>query len=294
MKVKLFAALAALGLSASVLVVGPDTALGDPKGNEGKGKDEKAAPMGPAGTIAKSIGLAPKGMKWGLSNEQIAKLYDVVLDDEFLPLLKKTEPGLKMTALEEELRDKKGVLRRSRIDFGNTPTGVDQSALKGEYSYKNGESMSRITLRSGTVRHLFFFSDKLWKIYDEHKLAAGGTLGKDFQEAVKILSKRFGSPPKLVPADFAKGQSFDEAVWRDPDKVIRAVDRGNILGMIYADKSIADNLGNHRKNKPVDDHAMDKDVAAATAAPPEDPSKQKAPKDDKAAKDGKKDGKKKP
>jgi hypothetical protein len=277
MKFKVFAALAALGLAASALVAGPDTALG-------KDEPKKEAKPGPAGTIAKSIGLAPRGMKFGLSNEQIAKLYDTVLDEEFLPLLKKTEPGLKMTALEEELKDKKGVLRRSRIEFGNTPTGVDQSALKGEYSYRNGESMSRITLRSGTVRHLFFFSDKLWKIYDEHKLAQGGTLGKDFQEAVKILGKRFGSPPKMVPADFSKGQSFDEAVWRDPDKVIRALDRGNILGMVYADKNIADNLAQYRKNKPVDEHAMDKDVAAVTSQPPEDPSKQKAPKDDKKGK----------
>lgn len=277
MKFRLFAALGALGLAASAFVAGPNAA-------HGKDVPKAKAAAGPAGTIAKSIGLAPKGMRWGLSNESIAKLYDKVLDAEFLPLLKKTEPGLKMTALEEELRNKKGVLRRSRIEFGNTPTGVDQSALKGEYSYANGESMSRLTLRSGTNRHLFFFSDKLWKIYDEHKLAPGGTLGKDFQEAVQILSKRFGSAPKMVAADFQKGQSFDEAVWRDPDKVIRALDRGNILGMVYADKSIQDNLAQYRKNKPVDEHAMDKDVAAVTAKGPEDPSKQKPPKDAKDAK----------
>jgi hypothetical protein len=277
MKLRVFVALGALGLAASALVVVPSDALG---------KDAPKAAAGPAGTLPKSIGLAPKGLRWGMSNEAIAKLYDAVLDEEFLPLLKKTEPGLKMTALEEELRDKKGVLRRSRIEFGNTPTGVDQSALNGEYSYRNGESMSRITLRSGTVRHLFFFSDKLWKIYDEHKLTPGGTLGKDFQEAVKILTKRFGAPPKLVPADFAKGQSFDEAVWRDPEKVIRAVDRGSILAMVYADKNVQDNLAQYRKNKAVDEHALDRDVAAVTAQGPEDPSKQKAPKDEK--KDAKK------
>ena len=259
MRPRLFVTLFALGMASSALVVEPRVA---------EGKDKPAEKSGSPGVLEKTIGVAPKGLSWGLTLEGVAKVYDKVFEDEYLPLLKKAQPGQDMTALEDEQKNKQGILRRGRIEFGAIPTGVDQSPLKGEYSYRNGESMASLRLRSGTERHFFFFNDKLWKVYDEHKLTKGGTLGENFAEASKILSKRFGAAGKLVPADYDKGQPYDEVQWRDPEKLIRAVDRGNVLGMVYADKSVQDNLAQHRKNKPEDLHQMDKDVAAATANPP--------------------------
>jgi hypothetical protein len=260
MRLRLFATLFALGMASTALVVEPRLA-------EGKDKPADKGAAG-VGVLEKAIGISPKGLHWGLTLEGVAKLYDKVFEDEYLPLLKKAQPGQEMSALEDEQKIKQGILRRGRIDFGNTPTGVDQSPLKGEYSYRNSESMATLRLRSGTERHFFFFSDKLWKVYDEHKLTKGGTLGENFEEATKILAKRFGAPGKLMPADYDKGQPYDEVQWRDPEKVIRAIDRGNILGMVYADKTVQDNIGQYRKNKPEDLHEMDKDVAAATANPP--------------------------
>jgi hypothetical protein len=260
MRPRLFVTLFALGMASSALIVEPRVA---------EGKD-KPAGAGSVGTIEKAVGLSPKGLRWGLTLEGVAKLYDKVFEEEYLPLLRKAQPGNEMLALEDEQKNKQGILRRAstRIEFAKTPTGVDQSPLKGEYTYNNGESMASLRLRSGTERHFFFFSDKLWKVYDEHKLTKGGTLGENFAEATKILSKRFGVAGKLVPADYDKGQPYDEMQWRDPEKTIRAVDRGNILGMVYADRTVADNLAQYRKNKAEDLHAMDKDVAAATANPP--------------------------
>ncbi len=265
MRLRLFVTLFALGMASSALVVEPRLAQGADKPAE--------KPAAGVGAIEKVVGMPPKGLHWGLTLEGVARLYDKVFEDEYLPLLKKAEPGNEMTALEDEERNKQGILRRGRIEFGAIPTGVDQSALKGEYSYQNSESMASIRLRSGTERHFFFFSDKLWKVYDEHKLVKGGTLGENFAEATKILTKKFGVAGKLVPANYDKGQPFDEMQWHDAEKTIRAVDRGNILGMVYADRSVQDNLAQYRKNKPEDLHEMDKDVAAATAHPPEEPRK---------------------
>src|SRR5436190_6961308 len=258
MRPRLLVTLFALGMASSALVVEPGVA---------EGKDKPAAASS-AGNIEKATGLSPKGLHWGLTLEGVAKIYDKVFEEEYLPLLRKAQPGQEMQGLEDEQKMRQGILRRGRIDFGNIPTGVDQSPLKGEYSYNNGESMATLRLRSGTERHFFFFSDKLWKVYDEHKLTKGGSLGENFAEAAKILSKRFGVTGKLVPADYDKGQPYDEMQWRDPEKTIRAIDRGNVLGMVYADRSVAENLAQYRKNKPEDLHAMDKDVAAATANPP--------------------------
>lgn len=262
-----FATLFALGMASTALVVEPRVA-------QGADRTAEKAPAAGVGVIEKVVGVPPKGLKWGLTLQGLSKLYEQVLADEYLPLLKKADPGSSdETALQDELHNKQGVLLRSRIDFGNIPTGVDQSPLKGEYSYRNSESMASIRVRSGTERHFFFFSDKLWKVYDEHKLVKGGTLGENFAEATKVLAKKFGVAGKLVPANYDKGQPFDEMLWQDKEKTIRAVDRGNILGMIYTDKVVFDSLATYRKNKPEDLHEMDKDVAAATAHPPEEPGK---------------------
>ena len=49
----------------------------------------------------------------------------------------------------------KAEFRRSWIEFGNLPTGVDASPLKGEYTYKNKEAMMSIQ-RGGKTRYFFF------------------------------------------------------------------------------------------------------------------------------------------
>ena len=232
------------------------------------------------------------GLKFGMSLEQIAKLNDKDLDQEYKKKFLAASPAQSLQ-VEEELRDKKAVFRRSRIDFLDTPTGIDQSALKGEYSYANQESLARMTARTRDdgkdipARNFFFFNDKLWKVYEEYKLGPKSNLGADFDSAVKKLAKVFGGEPAKVAADFQKGQSFDEAQWKDGEKIIRAVDRGDTLGMVFVDKSIQESLPKLRTHQIVDQHELDKDVKAATANPP---TVAGPPKDEK--KDAKKGGKK--
>ena len=70
---------------------------------------------------------------------------------------------------------------------------------------------------------------------------------------------------------------------------MRAVDRGDTLGLVFVDKNIQDNLARHRTRQVVDQHELDKDVKAATANPPtqitgpKEPEKKGAEKDKKAA-----------
>jgi hypothetical protein len=244
------------------------------KGKDSKDKDkEKEKDKG-----GKRVALSPEGLKFGMSMEAIAKLYDSVFDKEFLPLYKKASPGPETDALDADLKQKKMELRRSKVEFGQTPTGVDQTPLKGEYSYANGESMGRMTLKSGTERYFFFFSDKLWKVYDEYKLVAGGPLGNTFDTAIEALGKRFGAPPKKIAETDSAPQ---EAQWVGSDMIIRAIDRGNVLAVVYIEKDTQDDLPKLRRNRPKNEHAMDRDVADALkkSGPPEpakpDPKKKK-------------------
>jgi hypothetical protein len=246
----------------------------DSKDSKDKGGKEKGG---------KRIALSPEGLKFGMNLESVAKLYDKVFDTEFLPLYKKASPGPETDALDADLKQRKAELRRSKVDFGQTPTGVDQTPLNGEYSYANGESMGRMTLKSGTERYFFFFSDKAWKVYDAHKLRKGGPLGETFDEAVKILAPKFGGNPKKVPANAAAGQNFDEAQWTTADMVIRAIDRGDVLAVAYCDREVQEKLPQLRKNKLKDEHKMDPDVANALkkSDAPADPKKDEKKKDEK-------------
>jgi hypothetical protein len=253
------------------------------KGKDSKDKDkEKEKDKG-----GKRVALSPEGLKFGMSMEAIAKLYDSVFDKEFLPLYKKASPGPETDALDADLKQKKMELRRSKVEFGQTPTGVDQTPLKGEYSYANGESMGRMTLKSGTERYFFFFSDRMWKVYDAHKLRKGSPLGETYEEAVKKLGPRLGGPGKRMPAKPDAGQNFDETHWTTADMVIRAIDRGDVVAVVWADREIQEKLPSLRKNKMKDQHSMDPDVASALKKT-EAPDPKKEVKDDKGKKDAKK------
>lgn len=278
MKLKLAATIAVTSLAALTILAQTSSAA-PPKTEKKEAPAFKGIPMP----------VFP-GLKFGMSLEQIAKLNDKDLDTEYKKKFLTASPTASLQ-IEDELRDKKAVFRRSRIDFLDTPTGIDQSALKGEYSYGNKESLARMPARTRDdgkeipARNFFFFNDKLWKIYEEYKLGPKSNLGTDFDSAVKKLSKLFGGDPLKVPADFAKGQSFDEAQWRDGEKIIRAVDRGDTLGMVFVDKPTQEQLPKLRTHQMVDQHELDKDVKAATANPPTQPG---PPKEADKGKDAKK------
>src|SRR6185436_12964945 len=125
---------------------------------------------------------------------------------------KEVQPGVKMKALDAQLAEDKSQFRRSRIDFGKTPTGYDATALRGEYSYQNKEAVLNLT-RKGEVTYFFFIQEKLWKIIEERKLNDKTPLGKTYAESVVKLSTGFGTPGRVLPAE--GGRSSVEVDWKD-------------------------------------------------------------------------------
>ncbi|MBX3181955.1 MAG: hypothetical protein KIT72_11155 [Polyangiaceae bacterium] len=240
------------------------------KGAKEDGKEAKKPPPKP-GEIVGEVRLSPAGLKWGLSNEQIAKIYDKVFEAEFVPLYKRVQPGPRMAALDAELEAKKARLRRSVIQFDDTATGIDETPLAHEYTYRNGESMSRISLRTGTMRHFFFFNNKLWKIYDERPLTKGGRFGPDFKTAVERLTKTMGAPPIVLEPDRDMGRSFTEAIWMNDAIIVRLIDREfqGKVGLVYVSKDVQSNIGSYRKNKKPDPSKLSKDIEHVTRKAPE-------------------------
>jgi hypothetical protein len=245
-----------------------------------EGKDAKAAAKKPApkpgkeeaGKTAASVVLYPKGLTWGMGAEQIAKLYDRIFEAQYTELYKRTPIGPQTEALDAEREEKKRLLRQNKLIFGNMPTGMDNTALKSEFTYQNNESMTKIDFGNGLVRNFFFFGDRLWKVYDEHTLGKS-PIGANWESAIGFVSDKLGSKPKLLEA--GGGRDFQQAEWSDGTTLVRLVNRDyqQVVGVVFVEESVQKQLPGLRKNRKADQTAVDASVAAATrpreAPPPE-------------------------
>ncbi|WP_433934045.1 hypothetical protein AB3662_06235 [Sorangium cellulosum] len=263
----------AVGLGLAAIT---STAVVAAQPKRGKGAAAAAAPARPTEPPAtkKTISLTPPGIQWGMSTKQVAAVIDKMLDEAYVPRYKATSPGVKMRALDAELAEEKSAFRRSRIDFGKLPTGIDATPLKGEYTYLNKESMMTLT-REGGKRYFFFIQDKLWKIIDEHALGEKSPRGKDFTAAVTKLATAFGLPGRVTPPDPDKGRYVTEVDWKDAATHFRAIERGDAeIAFAYEDLVTLSSLESLRPNKAADANAIDPSVASAIRkdeAPPAPP-----------------------
>jgi hypothetical protein len=239
-----------------VVLAKPDAKKAKPAG--------KSSEPGPT-DVDKKIKLSPDGLRFGMTLEEIAKLYEKVFDDEFVPLYKTVEPGPRMSELDSELADKKQLLIRNKLEFGSLPSGLDNTPIGGEYTYNNGESMSQVKLRSGVQRYFFFFGNHLWKVYDVHKLGKKSKLGADFDGAVEGLGKQFGKPPRVRKADPSVRRFVDQVDWQDKETIVRVLDHANgSAAVAYVDRKIEEGIDKFRSNKGDRGEALDHDVSDVT------------------------------
>ena len=223
---------------------------------------KEAAPAAPteAPIVTKAIDFPLAGLAWGMSPKNVALAIDKLVDDDYRPLYKEVQPGVKMKALDAQLVEDKDQFRRGRIDFGTLPTGIDSTPLRGEYSYQNKESLMTLN-RKGRATHFFFIQDKLWKVIDEVKLSDAYPLGKTFQDVVVKLSAKHGAPGRVLAADGSRAST--EVDWKDANTHLRVIQRGDTtLALAYEDNGTVANLGSLRPNKPVSDSGIDPSVAA--------------------------------
>lgn len=258
------------------------SAEAQPKPRKGRAATPPPAPV-EAPEAKEAIVLSPEGLRFGMSFKEVAELYDKLLDKEYVPLYRKVQPGPKMNALDAEVQEKKLAFRRSRVDFGALPTGIDQTALAGEYGYKNDEAMMSVKTGGGT-RFFFFFQEKLWKVYDEIPLQEGGEYGASYQDGLQALAKRFGVAGRVREADPSTGRKTTEVDWVDATTHVRALDRGweNVLGLVHESRETARALVELRKSNQGDPNALDPAVLAITrgsdAPEPTEPPKENPPK----------------
>lgn len=228
-------------------------------------------PPADAPTVAN---LAPmlEQFKWGMTHLEVGRVHNQtggVFDQDYNPQLAKLQPGVQMQSLEAEREQKKLAFTASFVEFRDTPTGFDNTGIKGEYTYRNKEAVMYVD-RAGKRRYFFFIGaapgDKLWKIYDEVKLADGQPFGKTYQEAVTKLNVQLNTPARIRGADAAQNLTYTTSDWQDATTHLRALDRSRdgVVAVVLEDRATLSALPNLRSAQVDDPFAIDPTIAAAT------------------------------
>jgi hypothetical protein len=239
-----------------------------PAGGGGKDpKGAKATPKGEAPTVS-SLASFMEGLRWGMSHAEVQKMFTEtggVIWKDYDDKLAKARVGPEQTALEAERERTKQAFGRTFIEFKDTPTGFDATGIKGEYTYRNKESLMWVE-RQGKKRYFFFINDRLWKMYDEHPLGDSAPMGKSYIEAVNILNGKLGAQGRVQGPDAAKEIHATTVDWKDGSNHLRAIDRSgeHIVGIAIEDQNTLNGLASLRANKPVDVTAVDPSITAVT------------------------------
>jgi len=249
-------------------------------------KDNKPAAADDAPTVPTLVPMMDS-FKWGASPQDVINLHNSVggiLDKDYDPQLSKVQPGVQQKALEADRDNRKLALQKTFLEFKDTPTGLDASPLKGEYSYRNKEAVMWIE-RAGKKWYFFFIGGRLWKLYEEIPLDETGPLGKSYQEAITKLQTALGVQGRVRAADPAKGIMTTTVDWQDGATHLRALDRGRVVAVVLEERNTLGNLATLRSNKAEDPLAMDPSITAITRAGITDPNAKPAgsatPKQDK-------------
>jgi hypothetical protein len=262
-------ALLAAGIGITMASVVTDVQAAPPK----KAAVPSVAPFPPM--TSRPITLSFPGIGFGMPPEKVASAIDAMIDADYKPKYKEVQPGVNMRMLDAEVGELKAQFRRSRIDFGKLPTGLDSSPLRGEYSYNNQESMMTLS-RNGENIEFFFIQNRLWKMIGEHHLSDASAYGKDFQSSVAKFAGLYGVPGRVLQPDGTTRFAV-EVDWKDAANHLRMIQRSDTwIGVALEDIGTWQSLPSLRPNKPVVDSGIDPSVAGILRkdeAPPGPPEK---------------------
>ncbi|MEO8182220.1 MAG: hypothetical protein ABI895_25575 [Deltaproteobacteria bacterium] len=240
-------------------------------GSSPAGAAKTAGAKDPAGAASPAFALEVDSVAFGMSADQVARLYDRWWDRHFVAKYRKANPGPKTKELDYQLEEQKKLLRRVTNFDGRTAT-YDKSEFREEFAHGNGETMSSIkVLRRGSgadakgvsyTRRFFYFQDKLWKVYDEYRLEAQSPLGADFKDATERVAASLGPKAKRTRGTTSQWENvlFDTGAQRV--RVIKlAADR---VALVRADSALTKAvLDGRAQHAPAPEAGLDPDTRAA-------------------------------
>jgi hypothetical protein len=277
------------GIWATIFALGFGVAAisGDVAAKPGEKKGTDAKTTAQAGVLENVPKWDPAEIKLGsMTQKELIKLYNKVIDADYLKRFQEAEPGIQMDRLKTEVDQKKEDFKTSYVAFDEPPSSYDGTNFTAEFTYGNSEGAMKIQ-RKDRWRHYFFIKNKVWKIIELVPVGEGSSWGADFPAAVKKIEEKLGVPGKKVAADPAKGIPFEEVEWADGSTRFRLINYDKKMGMSWVDKGTESRLNELRTTKAQKKEEIDKSVSDVLRTP----SDQAPPKKEKGKPEKKPKGK---
>ncbi len=249
-------------LAIAVCAAGATGAAADKK----KKKGEKKAAEAPASAeIEKSLA----DVKWGMSKEEVEKVFIEKIKAKYKPLIAKTKDAVEEDRLRQVAKQELARIREGYVQFDGKTTGWDVSFLKGEFSQNNDEAM--LVVRDENSQNFYFFIEgKLWKWYKAFD--ASVFPANNFGTFAGAVQRRFGDA-KEAKGELRKGAGERQWLeWQDKQTRLRAVDETDFYGFYSLVFESKDTLGNLAKLRTNDDDKGDKRHALVESVTTDDTS----------------------
>lgn len=214
-------------------------------------KNKQEAPAAVPAAVPQAPRLTPKGLKWGMNVKKVGEIYAAAITDDYNKRYADTEPGVAMTALDFEIKQRKDEFALSHVSFDAPPSSLDGTEFVGEFTYGNKESFQQIT-RKGKHTYLFYMRSKIWKIIDVVELAKSKKWGPDFNASVAKIEKMLEVKGRVRAADPDAGRAYAEVDWADATTHLRVANWDKKVAFIYVELDTEKRLDSLRTAKIAD------------------------------------------
>jgi hypothetical protein len=218
-----------------------------------------------ASPIATSMG----DLRWGMSENEVSAFAKRKLAEHYDAEIKQTHDAGKQAQLKAALKSAQSDVSKSLTNFEGKSSRWDHSAVAGEFTYGNSESM--LVAKDDTSDNYYFFvGGRLWKWFKE--LDKGGDYKKFSQQIESKFGKGHAKKGELAP-----GQGSTQFVeYLDRNSRMRAADNGKRGGfaLIFEEMATVRELASTRAtSKPSRLAGADDDEADSKPATNKAPSK---------------------
>ncbi|MGD8860010.1 MAG: hypothetical protein PVI30_08350 [Myxococcales bacterium] len=231
-----------MGMLTVVLALGLVVSEADAQKKRRRRGKKGRAPTSAA--IDKSMGE----LKWGMSKDEVIKLFTDKIKDKYRPLVAKTHDAVEEDRLRQEAKAELKRIRDGYVEFRGRSTGWDVSFLKGEFTHNNDESM--LVVRDGNSQNFYFFiGNRLWKWYKAFD--ASVFPANNFDAFASAVQRRFGKA-KEGQGELSEGSGTRHWLeWQDKESRLRAVDQTDFYGfycLVFEDKDTLERLASLRSS----------------------------------------------
>jgi hypothetical protein len=200
--------------------------------------------QGQASAEASKIATSLGDLRWGMSESDVITFVRRKIAEQYESQISKAK-GSKQSQLREDMKRAQTSVKNSQVSFDGSRSRWDSSAVAGEFTYGNSESMV-VYEDEGSQNYYFFINGRLWKWYKAFDTRAFG--GSNFKKFTTSIEKKFGKG-HAKSGELSPGQGKTQWVeYLDRNSRLRAADntKRGVFALIFEEMETVRDLASLR------------------------------------------------